>query len=286
MKTRSVWAALMVIILLAMAAGGHALTLLPTPTPDAVPGGTSDSGQPGRPGDAPAEGNAKSGLYDPSIFIIEASGTWRQELAPGYYADYECELYLDKVDANDSRDDSGLYTGVFWMKTTLDVADYLKDLLKNVPMQMDFNAGGEGVCDNLTVLLRAAYEKEAWEDYGLPDGQGGTVPPGEDMPVAKGSFIAQGMEAYLSVKGRGAQGVKVDYDDSKVSDAEVYYVIHVAPDASGTATQRQVTIHLSNPEGMAVTLQGVWRRIPGYPEDMLEHANTNPGRQVLEKYMQ
>ena len=286
MKTRFIWAVLFVIVLLAMAAAAHAQELLPTATPAVVPGGGPDGDQPGPQEEAgPAEGGVKSSLYDPSIFIIEAAGTWRQELAKGYYADFACELYLDKADANDSRVADGLYTGVFWMSTKLELSDYLKDLLKDMPVDMDFDAGGEGICDNLTVHLLAEYGREPWWGYGIPNGEGETLPP-EDGLVAQGSFIAVAKEAYLNIRASGAHGVSLEHSDSKMADAEISYIIHIAPDPQREQMERKATIYLYNRDGMSVTLEGVWRRIPGYPEDMLENANTNPARQVLDRHMQ
>ena len=42
-------------------------------------------------------------LYDPSIFVIQGEGSWRQEIAPNYFADYEADIYLHKIDENDNR---------------------------------------------------------------------------------------------------------------------------------------------------------------------------------------
>ncbi len=283
MKNRLLLVLLTAVLLLAAAAGGYAQE--PTPTPASVPGGAPGSAQADQPGTPPAEGSMDSGLYDPSIFIIEASGTWRQELAQGYYADYACELYLNKADANDSRVADGMYTGVLWMSTKVEISDYLKDLLKNAPVDMDFDAGGEGICDNLTVNLLAEYGREPWRGYGIPGEDGETQPP-EGALVAQGGFIAVAKDAYLNIRASGAQGELLEHSDNKTADAEISYIIHIEPDPKNEATERKATIYLYNMEGMSATLQGVWRRIPGYPEDMLEHANTNPGRQVLDKHMQ
>ncbi len=286
MKIRSIWVMLTLVVLLVAVAGGQAQALLPTPTPEALPGGLPDSREDVPPEDTKAsESGVKSGLYDPSIFIIEASGTWRQELAKGYYADFECELYLDKADANDSRAADGLYTGVFWMSTKLEIADYLKDLLKDMPVEMDFDAGGEGICDNLTMHLLAEYGREPWWGYGIPGEEGETLPP-EDGLVAEGGFIAVAKDAYLNIQARGAQGESLEHSDNQTADAEISYIIHIEPDPGNEATERKATIYLYNRDGMSVTLQGIWRRIPGYPEDMLENATANPARQVLDRHMQ
>lgn len=60
-----------------------------------LPGGPgqSEEGDTIPEDELPEESQTKSAIYPPSIFVIEASGKWRQELAPGYYADYECEFY-------------------------------------------------------------------------------------------------------------------------------------------------------------------------------------------------
>lgn len=242
-------------------------------------------------GDEPASGKVsedtrKSSLYDPSIFVITAEGSWRQELAQGYYADYECELYIDKTDANDNRTESGMYTGVCWIKTTLDADEYLKDFLKNVPVAIDLDAGAEGICDNLTVNLLAGYERESWEDYSITGSQGEALPLSENMPVAKGSFIAVPTAAYLEVRARGAQGENLEHESSQSAEEEFNYVMHVEPDADRTATERKVTIYLSNSQGMSATLEGKMLRLPGYPEDMLEYTNSGKYNEVLDKHLE
>lgn len=271
------------------------LTLLLTacgPTSPADPESSADTVLPGGPvGEAegnPADdpnGENKSDLYDPSIFIIEASGSWRQELAPGHYADYECELYLDKFDANDNRSASGLYTGVFWIKTSVEAEAYLNELLQNVPVEMEFEAGGEGVCDNLTMHLLDGYTRDSFGSYAIPDGKGGEQTPAKDALAGEGGFIAVGMQAYLKARASGAAGETLEYQDAQSADAEIRYVIQVEPDPTNTATERKVTIYLSNDQGMSVTLDGVWRRLPGYPEDRLEYANSGKSSEVLKKHL-
>ena len=229
--------------------------------------------------------SAQSALYDPSIFIIEAKGTWRQELAEGYYADYECELYLDKIDSNNNRVADGLYGGAFWLSTKLELSDYLKKLMKKTKVKMDFAAGGEGICDNLSVNLLAEYGREPWQGYGIPGEDGETQPP-EDALVARGSFIAVAKEAYLNIRASGSQGESVEHSDSRAADAEISYVIHVEADPASQAAERKVTIYLYTPEGMAATLEGVWRRIPGYPEDVLKYAEDGKSREILDRHAQ
>ena len=228
--------------------------------------------------------DTKNSLYDPSIFVIEASGSWRQELAPDYYADYECELYLDKFDANDNRSASGLYTGAFWMKTTLDTADYLKELLKNVPVEMDFAAGGEGVCDNLTMHLLDGYERDPFGDYTIPDGQSGIQPEKEAL-AGEGGFIAVGKQTYLDIQARGVGGEQLSHQDGQPDDTEISYVIHIEPGPARTAMERKVTIHLSGTGGMSTTIEGVWRRLPGYRDDMQKYANEGKSTEMLEKHL-
>jgi hypothetical protein len=254
------------------------------PTPILLPSGAPCSVQAEQPTDPQADEGLLSGLYDPSIFIIEASGTWRQELAEGYYADYACELYPDKADAHDSRAADSLYTGVFWMSTKVELSDFLKKLLKDAPVAMDFDAGGEGICDNLTVHLLTGYEQNASQGYAIPGENGETQPP-KGALAAEGGFVAVPIDAYLNVRASGAQGESLQHSDSQAADAEMSYVIHIEPDPKNELAERKATLYLYNSTDMSVTLEGIWRRIPGYPEDMLEHANTNPARQMLDKHM-
>ena len=107
------------------------IEVIQTPTEETqvvIPGAPQDPGEPddtaqtGDESQPPPDQN--SNLYDPSIYVIEASGTYRMELAPGYYADYEVEIYLDKVDSNDNRVVTGSYQGGLWMKTTIDLLSF------------------------------------------------------------------------------------------------------------------------------------------------------------------
>ena len=228
----------------------------------------------------------KSNLYDPSIFVIEASGSWRQELTQGYYANYQCELYLDKFDANDNRSAAGLYTGVFWLKVSMDVADYLKELLKHVPVEMNFAAGGEGICDNLTMHLLDGYGRDPFGDFSTPAINGGNMEPAKEALAGEGGFIAVGKQTYLNIRARGAAGEELSHQDGQIGDTEIHYVIQIEPDPAHTAVERKVTIYLSNNEGMGGTIEGVWRRLPGYGDDMLEYANSGKSAELLEQHLQ
>ncbi|NLT58040.1 MAG: hypothetical protein GXX99_03660 [Clostridiales bacterium] len=248
----------------------------------AFPAGPAQEGAEAAPPEQVAQ---KSGLYDPSIFVIEASGSWRQELAPGYFADYSCELYLDKTDADDNRSAAGLYTGVCWMKTTVDAGEFLTEFLADAPVEMDFSAGGEGICDNLTMHLLDGYVRDPFGDYGIPDGQGGFTAPEKEALAGEGGFIAVGRQAYLDAQARGVGGEQLTHQDGQSGDAEIRYVIQVAPDPGKTASERRAVIYLSDAAGMAVTLEGTWRRLPGAPEDRLAYANENRSGQLLERHL-
>ena len=52
------------------------------------------------------------------------------------------------------------------------------------------------------------------------------------------------------------------------SDTEVSYVVHVAPDPTGDATERDVKIYIMLADGSSTVLDGKWHRLPGYPEDL------------------
>ena len=253
--------------------GGPTGDVNPSASPDAT-----DSGQ--------ASPGSSSGLYDPSIYVIEAEGSWQMELAPGYYANYECEMYIDKVDSNDNRKASGLYTGVFWLKVTLDAGEFISDLLKNAPVEMQFAAGGEGISDNLTMHLQDGYMRDPFENFDIPADGGGAVSPAKEALADRGTFVVPSVNAYLEAHAQGAQGEELNYEDTQSSDTEVSYVIHVAPDPTGSATERKVTIHMTTGDGASVTLDGVWRRLPGYPEDVLDYANSGKQGEIIEKHLQ
>ena len=264
--------------------------------PDGLPGGPASDGQGGEDGEEPADGQPSdsqpsdagpsSGPYDPSIYVIEAEGSWQMELAPGYYANYECEMYIDKVDSNDNRKASGLYTGVFWLKVTLDAGEFISDLLKNAPVEMQFAAGGEGISDNLTMHLQDGYMRDPFENFDIPADGGGAVSPAKEALAGRGTFVVPSVNAYLEAHAQGVQGEKVDYEDSRSSDTEVSYVIHVEPDPTGSATERKVTLYLTTADGASATLEGIWRRLPGYPEDVLDYANSGKQGEIIEKHLQ
>jgi hypothetical protein len=246
-------------------------------TPTATPadmGGSAQTQTPVDPSPSAAATQGQSSLYDPSIFIIEASGKWNEELAAGYYADYECEIYLHKIDANDNRQVSGSYEGVFWMKTTLDTEEFISDLIGDAPIDLSFDAGAEAVCDNLGVSLNTTDDK-AWVNYTINDDNGNPLPLTQDTPVAKGSFVAVAKSLYLEAHGSGAQGENIDYSNNAGEGdlIDVNFVIHVAPDAQETGTQRKAVIWLSG-DGFSVTLEGVMRRLPGYPEDVSDYLSS------------
>jgi hypothetical protein len=264
-------------------------TSIPGLSVPAGPGGAQDGQENTSPGetDESQESPGKTSMiYDPSIYVIEAKGTWQQELAPGYYANCECELYIDKVDSNDSRKASGLYTGVFWMNVTLDADDFISDLLKDVPIDMSFAGGGEGICDNLTMHLLDGYMRDPFENFDIPAEGGEPLSPAQEALADSGSFIVSNATAYLEAHAQGAQGEELNYEDNKTTDTEMSYVIHVAPDPSSTATELKVTIYLTSSNGAPVTLEGTWRRLPGYPEDILEYANSGKKNEIFEKHAQ
>jgi hypothetical protein len=249
--------------------------ILPTSTVDTSGAADAPTAKPPEPTQPPAEPTESPNKpYDPSIFIIEASGSWQQELAPEYFANNEVEIYLHKIDANDNRAVSGSYQGVFWMKTTLDTTGFIQDLLGDAPIEMNFDAGAEAVSDNLAVSLNTMDDK-AWVDYSILDENGQPLPLTQDTPVGKGSFVAVAKEVYLNAKASGIQGEKVDYATNEGTGdvIDINYVIHVQPNDMESGGVRKVTIFLSG-EGFSQTIEGTMRRISGYPEDVSDYLNS------------
>ena len=251
-----------------------AVTDVPTATSEANTSMDVPTVKPPEPTQPPQATESKNKLYDPSIFIIEASGSWRDELAPEYFADYECEIYLHKIDANDNRAVVGSYEGVFWMKTTLDTAGFIKDLLGDAPVDMTYDAGGEVVSDNLAIFLNTSDDK-AWTDYKILDENGQPLILTRDTPVARGNFVTVARELYLEAHASGVQGEKVDYSSSEGNGdvIDINYVIHVQPDEMESGAERKVIIQLSG-VGFNKTIEGVMRRISGYPEDVSDYLNS------------
>ncbi len=280
---------LCLILLLGACSGAPAdnnASATPTPTPSSLPIGAPDQPQSSdAPAPSAAPAQSKSKLYDPSIFIIEASGEWQDEIAPKYYANYECDLYLHKIDANDNRAVAGSYQGVFWMKTTLDTSGYISDMLSDVPFDLSLDAGGEAVSDNLSISLNTTDDK-AWTNYSILDEAGNSLPLTQDTPVGKGSFVVVSKSVYLEAHGKGAQGETVDYSNAGGGDLiDVNYVIHVEPDNMESSGQRKVVISLSG-EGFNVTLNGTMRRIPGYPEDVSDYLNSQEYQSAAQGHLQ
>lgn len=283
---------LVLVLLLSACSGnaGLAANASPAPTESGqvlLPGGqTQQTQQPAQTAaQSPAASASKSSLYDPSIFVIEASDSWQDELAPGYYANNECEIYLRKIDSNDNRRVEGSYEGCIWMKTTLDTQEFISDMLKDVPMEASFEAGGEAVADNLAISLNTTDDK-AWTNYNITGEDGKPLPLTQDTPVGKGSFVMVSKSIYLEAHASGAQGEKVDYSDASEGDIiDVNYVIHVQPDTKESGTRREVVINLSG-ENFNRTIKGVMKRLPGYPEDVSDYLNSDEYNNSARKHLQ
>lgn len=269
---------------------GNEIAIIQVPTEEPTTVLPNSQGSPGEPNDetktdedpkSPQEGN--SNLYDPSIYVIEASGTYRMELAPGYYADYEVEIYLDKVDSNDNRVVTGSYQGGLWMKTIIDAKEHIKENFGDAPVSIQFDAGGEAVNDNFAIYLNTTDDK-AWTDYSILDDQGNPLPLSRDMPVARGSTIAVSKNVYLDAKAQGVQGEKVDYSDTGGDEAfDVNYIIHVEENGMEVGAKRKVTFFLSG-EGFSFTVDGTLTRLPGYPDDVLDYANNDSKNKFSEYF--
>jgi len=263
---------------------------VPTPTDDAsvvLPAAPNDPGEPagddktGQEAESPSDPNQS--LYDPSIYVIEASGSYQNEPEPGYFINYEVEIYLDKVDSNDNRVVTGSYQGGMWIQQTVDAKEYIKQMFGDVPVALQFDAGGEAVTDNFAIYLSTEDDK-AWVDYSILDDQGNPLPLTRDMPVAKGSTIALTKEVYLDAVANGVQGEKVDYHDASDSEVmDVNYIIHVEENSAEVNAQRKVTIQLSG-EGFTFTIEGTLTRLPGYAEDVLDYANNEKKNKFMEHF--
>ena len=237
-------------------------------------------------GPDPAEPQKRSTTYGPSIFVIEASGSWQHEIDTGYYANYECELYLDKIEPHNMHDDVGAYTGTFWLKMTLDTKEYFSDILRDVPfVDISMDAEAEGIRENLSFYLRDGYTRDPTANFDIPDGQGGYLKPDHNALAGKGSFVVNPTYGNVSAHAQDTQkGIVLDHQQSGASDLDISYVIHVAPDPMREATQRDVKIHIMLSDGSSTTLDGVWRRLPGYPEDLEKYYNSGKSREILEKH--
>ncbi len=286
---KTVMALILCIALLLCACGSNAQqpTEKTSPTPTLIAGGGNAEATvpPTEPVNTPSATESGSRLYDPSIFVIEASGSWQEELVPEYFADYECEIYLHKIDQNDNRQVKGSYEGVFWMNVKLDAAGFMEEMLGDVPVDISFDAGGEAVCDNLVVFISAEDDK-AWVNYTINGEDGESLPLTQDTPVAKGSFVAVSKGVYLEAHASGAQGEKVDYSDASEGDLfDVNYIIHVQPDSMENGTERKVTLNLSG-EGWSKTIEGVMRRLPGYPEDVEKYYNSSEYQNSARRHLE
>lgn len=272
------------------------ISLMPTSTPETESSDTNglpivpgQSGQQEGPSNEqpPEENDKRSTTYEPSIFIIEAAGTWQHEIEDGYYANYECELYLDKIEPHNMHDDTGSYTGTFWLKMTLDTGEYLSDILKDVPfVDISLDAEAEGIREGLSFYLRDGYTRDHPESYfDIPDEHGGNFSVEQNTLADKGSFVITTTNANLEAHGEDTQyGTVLDFQDNSAADLDVGYTIHVSPDPERKATQRNVKIHLMLSDGSSTILDGVWHRLPGYPEDLEDYANSGKRQEIIEKH--
>ena len=76
----------------------------------------------------------------------------------------------------------------------------------------------------------------------------------------------------------------MDHQQSGASDTEVSYIIHVAPDPNMEATRRDVKIHIILSDGSSTTLDGVWHRLPGYPDDLEKYYKSGKSQEILERH--
>lgn len=267
----------------------------PTPTstvePDDFGGGLNVPGQNGHKEDPPSEpaqeeNEQRSTTYGPSIFVIEASGSWQQEIEKGYYANYECELYLDKIEPYNMHDDNGAYTGVLWFKIELDVNDYISEMLKDVPfVDISFDLEAEWLNDSMSFYLQDGYTRDPTANFDIPDGQGGHLKPDHGALADKGSFVAALISGNLSTVGQDSfWGILLEHESSITSDMEASYVVHVEPDPSREATERAVKIYLTLQDGSSTVLDGMWYRLSGYPEDLEDYYNSGKSREILERH--
>lgn len=212
--------------------------------------------------------------YDPSIFIIKGSGTWRDELAPEYFADYEIEFYFHKIDPNDNRRVAGTYEGIIWMKTKLDTSGYAAKVVGDAPVVVSFDAEAEAIRDNLPISLNTTDDK-GWVDYSILGEDGQPLSLSQENPVGRGSFVMVAKSVYLEAHGSGVQGERVDYSTMEgTGDAiDVNYVIHVQRNDQEINGQRKVIFNVSG-EGFNKNIEGILIRIPGYPEDVSDYLNS------------
>ncbi len=264
----------------------------PTPTfgmnqPDAtLPGGDGASGAPS-PGQTHAGASpevTRSTTYGPSIFVIEASGSWQDELAEGYYANYECEFYLDRIEPYEMYADTGTYQGVFWIKATIDADDFIKDMIKNVPgLSVIFDVSAEAMCENLSFYLRDGYTRNnAPSSYQIPNGEDGFTEPEHAALADNGSFVTVTTAGDFTVLAQDFnQGITLSESESVAgATQDVSYVIHVEPDPNMDKTVRKVTIYITA-GNTAHTLEGTLTRLPGYPEDLQKYNDANAKNDFL-----
>lgn len=273
----------------------------PTPTPTPVGSQASETdGSKDSPGvpvsggkqvsqpneTAPQETQKRSTTYGPSIFVIEASGSWRHQVDTGIYVNYECELYLDKIEPYNMHDDNGAYTGVFWLKLTVDVSEQFSKIIKSVPMvNISLETEAEGIQDSVSFYLRDGYTRDPTANFDIPDGQGGYLKPDHGALADKGSFVVRSTYGNINYHFEDRQkDLLIDYQKSGGTDTEVSYIVHVAPDPTREATERAAKIHLILSDGSSTVLDGVWRRLPGYPDDLEKYYNSGKSREILEKH--
>lgn len=167
-----------------------------------------------------------------------------------------------------------------------------KGAASETPTDFDFADGFCASCMDRRCRVRPGTPAKGAADLpanraGPADGQGGFKTPGKEALAGEGSFVTVTKSVYLEAHARGAASERVDYEDpgKASSESDVSYVIRIEPDPTFTAAELCATIRLSDSQGMSVTLEGVWRRLPGYSGDLLEYANSGKHNEMLNRQM-
>lgn len=193
-----------------------------------------------------------------SIWTLKGEVSFRQVVEEGYYADYTVELDFVKLQG---AYPSGQYTGDVYMKLKLDTADFIKEMLKNVPkgiVDINFDLEGYGLRNaipiNVFTLTEFRKEGTSWPSMHTKNANGEQVSPGEEEYVADTSFL-MAFATTGSAGGKGNTGggsFKLgDFDLSGESDGSFKIRVIIEPDSvwgndfyAGTGGTRKVQIFI------------------------------------------
>ncbi|HOR13216.1 MAG TPA: hypothetical protein PKX46_04765 [Clostridia bacterium] len=255
----------------------------PTPTPTSVLGG-ANAGKNGGESTPPVP--TVPPIPPDSIWTLKADINHRQVLEEGYFADYTVELDFIKLDG---AYPSGQYIGDIYISLKLDAEDFIKDMLKNLPVgavNINFDAQGYGLRNSIPVHVFGftEFQKEGtpWPSAHTKNKDGEQISPGAEEYLADTAF-AMGFESLLTAGAEGSTGggsFKLgDFSFNESGDEDIKLRLIIEPDAvwgndfyTGTGGTRNVRVFIEV-QGVGIYGEGTLERLPRGEENQSKQLN-------------